>query len=76
MEWPAQSPDLNQIEHLWDTLKNEIRGLPQARNLDDLWDNIQKAWAKITPEMCENLVGSMNRRLQAVLKAGGSHTNY
>jgi hypothetical protein len=28
MEWPAVSPDLNPIEHVWDRLNRSVRGRP------------------------------------------------
>jgi DDE superfamily endonuclease len=28
LDWPAQSPDLNLIEHLWDHIKKQLRKYP------------------------------------------------
>jgi len=32
---------------------------------------VAKEWTEIPPETCQNLIGSMPRRIQAVLKAKG-----
>jgi transposase len=75
MEWPAQSPDLNPIEHLWCLLKMRVyrRG---ARSLDQLEAYIKEEWAKITPEECARLVRSMPRRIRRVVDNDGGNTLY
>ncbi|GBB91525.1 hypothetical protein RclHR1_18890004 [Rhizophagus clarus] len=41
LDWPAQSPDLNPIEHLWNKVDRRLRKLPvQISGKEDLWDKI------------------------------------
>lgn len=77
MDWPAQSPDLNPIENLWDELDRRIR-LRESRpkNCKELEAALHEEWNKITPEVCAKLVESMPRRIQAVLDNKGGHTRY
>ena len=63
MVWPAQSPDLNPIEHL-------TNGILQ------LWKRIQEVWEGIPVEECQKLIKSMPRRVQAVVKAKEGYTKY
>ena len=77
LPWPAQSPDLNPIEHLWVHLKKRLREYPtSSKGVNELWERVAEEWDQITPETCQRLIESMPRRVQAVIKAKGGHTKY
>jgi len=66
IERPAQSPDLNPIEHLWHHLKSKLQqyGTP-PKGVHELWERVEKEWNEISPEVCQTLIESMPRRVKA-----------
>src|SRR5215471_13184217 len=73
--WPAQSPDMNPIEHLWVHLKHALLQYPRPpKGVHELWDRVGEEWNKISPETCQKLIESMPRRIHAVIKAKGGVT--
>jgi transposase len=74
-QWPAQSPDLSPIEHVWDILKERVaqRG---CSTLGQLWESITDEWNKISNDEIRKLYDSMPRRIVAVLRAHGGNTKY
>lgn len=75
LTWPAQSPDLNPIEHLWNDVKVKI-GQKKFKNSNDLWAGIKEAWYSIPQSRCQKLVESLPRRCQETLKNRGHPTKY
>jgi hypothetical protein len=75
MDWPAQSPDLNPTEHLWDELEGRLHPRPQhPTSLTALATDLQEEWAAVLPEMFRNLVESLPGRVRAVIKPKGGPT--
>ena len=35
----------------------------------EIWERVAEVWNKIPPEVCQNLIESLPRRLEAVIKA-------
>ncbi|UYV64209.1 hypothetical protein LAZ67_2007040 [Cordylochernes scorpioides] len=68
MNWPARSPDLNPIEHVWDNLGRQISSLqPPPRNTHELETALTQEWALIPQELINSLILSMGRRSRACL---------
>lgn len=75
--WPARSPDLNCIEHLWDTLKRTVRHRQHApSSLEELETAVLEEWDQISQETIQQLFNSMPRRMEAVIRARGGLTRY
>lgn len=68
--WPANSPDLNPIEHLWAILKAAVYKL-KPRSVEELKNVLQTAWDQISIQKINNLVSSFYQRLQLVINKKG-----
>ena len=75
LDWPGNSPDLNLNENLWTNIKNKVAE-KHPSSAKDLVKMIKEVWVKeISQEFCRNLVHSMPRRLQEVIKPEGDPQN-
>ena len=75
--WPAQSPDLNPIEHLWVHLKCALQKYSTPpKGVHELWERVEEKWNEIPAETCQKLIESMPKRVKAVIRANGGHTKY
>ncbi|GFV54854.1 transposable element Tcb2 transposase [Trichonephila clavipes] len=60
MEWPACSPDMNPIEHVWDALGRRVAGRqPPPQTLQELERALLEEWDRIPQLMINSLIDSM-----------------
>ena len=85
MVWPPYSPDLNPIENAWAKLKETIYKLdPGFANIQGsseevkkrLMELIEQAWEALGDDYFDQLIRSMDSRVNAVLEAKGWYTRY
>ena len=73
--WPAQSPDLNPIEHLWWALELRIESRRHTvQNAAQLKALLLEASNETSHDLFMRLVDSMKDRCQAVIDAKGGPT--
>ncbi|GFX62603.1 DDE_3 domain-containing protein [Trichonephila clavipes] len=69
MEWPARSPDLNPIEHLWDYLGREVAALnAPPRSLHELKQGLLCVWSSLPIPVSDNLINSMGNRCRQCIQ--------
>ncbi|GFX88288.1 transposable element Tcb2 transposase [Trichonephila clavipes] len=77
LPWPAYSPDMSPIEHVWDIVGGRLaRDLRPVVSIDEFWLRIQTIWNTLPQADIQNLFNSMPRRVAALIAARGGHTKY
>ncbi|GFV24365.1 uncharacterized protein TNCV_4539611 [Trichonephila clavipes] len=73
LPWPAHSPDLSPVEHVWNQLKRQI---PSYHSEHDLVLAVQDLWAHLPLDNIRCLINSMPDYGVACIAAGGGPTSY
>ncbi|GFW61877.1 transposable element Tcb1 transposase [Trichonephila clavipes] len=73
LPWPARSPDLSPVEHVWDQLK---RQMPSCHSVHDLELAVQDLWAYLPQDNIRCLINSMPDHVAACIAAEGGPTRY
>ena len=76
MDWPANSPDLNPIEHIWDEFGRRLYRRNPPVNLGQLQYRLVQEWNNIPQNIIRRCIQSMRARCNACIKARGGHTRY
>ena len=80
VDWPANSPDLNPVEHFWAALNRlvklklkRLKTLP--KNKKEHWNLIKRCWARLDNEKVKTIFNSFGRRLDLVNRNDGDNHN-
>ncbi|GFV47698.1 transposable element Tcb2 transposase [Trichonephila clavipes] len=77
MSGPANSPDLNPIEHVWYMLGRQIAAVSHSpSSVTELKMSLQEAWNRLSPQLIHPLIACMVNPCAAWLAVRGDHTPY
>ena len=75
MHWPAQSPDANPIENIWDDIGRRVLK-DRPLNRQGLIECIYRAWADVSAQRLLTLYDTLPRRMAAIIRSRGYPTKY
>jgi hypothetical protein len=71
LPWPARTPDMSPIDHVWDALDQRVRQrVPVPANIQQLHTAIKEEWDIPQPTI-HSLIKSMQRRCAVLHEANG-----
>ncbi|CAF4387106.1 unnamed protein product [Rotaria magnacalcarata] len=75
LPWASFSPDMNPMENLWALLKVNV-SMRKPYNIKKLIKAIHKEWKLLPKEPAQNLMSSMDRRVECIFESNGDYTLY
>ena len=69
--WPARSPDLNPIEHLWAWMKKEVGKRPPPSSRDELVLYIREAWDAMPLSTVESHLKNWESAMTRCMESSG-----
>ncbi|GFW51663.1 transposable element Tcb2 transposase [Trichonephila clavipes] len=73
LPWPARSPNLSPVEHVWDQLKRQMLS---CHSVQDLELAVQDLWVHLPQDNIRCLINSMPDCVAACFAAGGGPIRY
>ncbi|KAF1809204.1 hypothetical protein P152DRAFT_495158, partial [Eremomyces bilateralis CBS 781.70] len=68
---PAQSPDLNPIEAIWQIIKERLRG-GNWQTVEEFKEAIRREWRRITQQQIRSRISEMRWRCEEVVRLEGN----